>query len=641
MFFSHSHTLCHQTGRYTFHVKSFKICPRFGFPPGPPSQDQFFRPPNKMQSGPMVDNVPPHTRRSLSVDLVRSMGSNHQMGISQHFPPRGPQMQQHNIMGQPFIELCHRAPENRVILPFGPPNVLDHTNYSQRPPHGFMGGQNRTFTGNQGLRMMDTMLGHSQQGPNSHLQISANTETRNHQPCTLVNTAQQQIPIASPLNSSVSSDSVATSQPPQLPVRASGQTEEIALPCNEGIEEKLDTDDSAVKDLDDVEVKDLVDEDLDNLNLDADDGKDLDLETNDLHLDDLLESGKFDLIAYTDPELNLEDKKDMFNEDLDLSDPIEDDHGETSDLQKDFSEKISVTSEGISSAQPKSVDVHNSRNVKLEKNLSNEVLDNPDRNNKTKSHQGLISSQKPSLIGSSMNDHQSMSNKGDQDDVSEVFKEPCAAIHSGSAPVLSNTLTEEKMEDTRGGSIVSPLPNDPTVQTNLGPSVQSSMSMVMIQGPPQDHDISPGVTMVHRGDQTVTQVALGNQNMMQSGNQQVPLQGFGPSQGQKVDVNLPVISGQQPAPHPLNHTQQGMFTSGAAGQQGSQRRQNEHNRPLLLDEQPLLLQDLLDQERQEQQQQRQMQDMIRQRSGDPFFPNIGKPNLLCDLFELCTTLVIN
>lgn len=46
--------------------------------------------------------------------------------------------------------------------------------------------------------------------------------------------------------------------------------------------------------------------------------EDLDLGPNDLHLDDILLSGKFDLIAYADPELNLEEKKDMFNEELDL-----------------------------------------------------------------------------------------------------------------------------------------------------------------------------------------------------------------------------------------------------------------------------------------------------------------------------------
>lgn len=119
------------------------------------------------------------------------------------------------------------------------------------------------------------------------------------------------------------------------------------------MEEHLEGEDSAVKDLEDVEVKDLVDL---NLNLDPEDGtkamiqilpvtytlvpvpagcsaslllehlfvttgsgkEDLDLGPNDLHLDDFLLSGKFDLIAYADPELNLEEKKDMFNEELDL-----------------------------------------------------------------------------------------------------------------------------------------------------------------------------------------------------------------------------------------------------------------------------------------------------------------------------------
>lgn len=57
--------------------------------------------------------------------------------------------------------------------------------------------------------------------------------------------------------------------------------------------------------------------------------EDLDLGPNDLHLDDFLLSGKFDLIAYADPELNLEDKKDMFNEELDLGDPTEEKESRT------------------------------------------------------------------------------------------------------------------------------------------------------------------------------------------------------------------------------------------------------------------------------------------------------------------------
>lgn len=48
-------------------------------------------------------------------------------------------------------------------------------------------------------------------------------------------------------------------------------------------------------------------------------------------------------------------------------------------------------------------------------------------------------------------------------------------------------------------------------------------------------------------------------------------------------------------------------------------------RPLLLEEQPLLLQDLLDQERQEQQQQKQMQALIRHRATpEAVVPNMGR-----------------
>ncbi|EPY88415.1 hypothetical protein CB1_000174005 [Camelus ferus] len=110
---------------------------------------------------------------------------------------------------------------------------------------------------------------------------------------------------------------------------------QITTQSSDGLEEKLDSDDPSVKELDvkdleGVEVKDLDDEDLENLNLDTEDGKgdELDtlgnLETNDPNLDDLLRSGEFDIIAYTDPELDLGDKKSMFNEELDLNVPIDD-----------------------------------------------------------------------------------------------------------------------------------------------------------------------------------------------------------------------------------------------------------------------------------------------------------------------------
>lgn len=186
-------------------------------------------------------------------------------------------------MGQPYIELRHRAPEHRLRLPF-PPSAEVQPRPVQGPP-----------------------LGQQMVLQQQHVVSSASLS----------------------------------------------HSSEAALPGADGIEEHLEGEDSAVKDLEDVEVKDLVDL---NLNLDPEDGtktavqhecvdgsclclqlseqmvplllpalcstvsgkEDLDLGPNDLHLDDFLLSGKFDLIAYADPELNLEEKKDMFNEELDL-----------------------------------------------------------------------------------------------------------------------------------------------------------------------------------------------------------------------------------------------------------------------------------------------------------------------------------
>ncbi|KAG8452374.1 hypothetical protein GDO86_004250 [Hymenochirus boettgeri] len=86
---------------------------------------------------------------------------------------------------------------------------------------------------------------------------------------------------------------------------------------------RVTCDDTPELDVDFDTHKDLEDDDLANLSLDvakADDELDnLDnLETNDPHLDDLLNGDEFDLLAYTDPELDNGDKKDIFNEHLRL-----------------------------------------------------------------------------------------------------------------------------------------------------------------------------------------------------------------------------------------------------------------------------------------------------------------------------------
>lgn len=553
-----------------------------------------------MQGGPVVDNVPPQMRRSLSVDLGRSMGGNPQMGIPQHFPPRGLPVQQHNIMGQPFIELRHRAPENRVRLPFLPPNMMDHPNHSQRSSSSLMGGQNLAFPGTQGPRPLTPMMGQPQQGSVGHLQMSGSMDNLHQQANMPVNTDAQHPPMSTTITHSVSGEVLNSTQATLLTGTVPGSSEEIPLPCGDGIEEKLDTDDSAVKDLEDVVVKDLVDDDLENLNLDADDGKDIDLETNDLHLDDFIESGKFDLLAYADPELNLEDKKGMFNEELDLSDPIEDDHGETTVLQKVLSEKkspqIANKSEDGDSCgnQEENLEVEGAGSLLTANTIKTEI------------NQDLVISE----------DH-SVGSKTSQGEMSSLFEGSpqqiglsSTGVPSGSAPVLSRLLTKEKLNDSGIG---------PPHQGNHGPELQSNMGM-------KDH----GMTVGHRMDASLAHGApLGNPNALPVGSQQLPVSGFGASSGQQVDINLSMLGGQQPVPHNLHPpAQQVMYPQGSIGQQGTKMQQSQANRPLLLDEQPLLLQDLLDQERQEQQQQRQMQAMIRQRSNDPFFPTIGKAFLL-------------
>lgn len=98
-------------------------------------------------------------------------------------------------MGQPYIELRHRAPEHRLRMAFNP-------ELQQGAPLGQL----------------------------------------------VLEQQQQQAPPTTPLT----------------------QATETVLPGPDGIEDHLEGEDSAVKDLEDVEVKDLVDL---NLNLDTEDGR--------------------------------------------------------------------------------------------------------------------------------------------------------------------------------------------------------------------------------------------------------------------------------------------------------------------------------------------------------------------------------
>ncbi|XP_069086588.1 histone-lysine N-methyltransferase 2D isoform X2 [Pleurodeles waltl] len=116
------------------------------------------------------------------------------------------------------------------------------------------------------------------------------------------------------------------------------------LPPEETVEPDLEDDFDTHKDLED-------DDDLANLGLDPDVAKGDDdlgnldnLETNDPHLDDLLNGDEFDLLAYTDPELDTGDKKDIFNEHLRLVESANEKAEKEALLKKEPSDSCVLTS---------------------------------------------------------------------------------------------------------------------------------------------------------------------------------------------------------------------------------------------------------------------------------------------------------
>ncbi|KAM9308003.1 histone-lysine N-methyltransferase 2C [Gastrophryne carolinensis] len=554
---------------------------RFVYPmagPGPaPGHERFLSPSLPMQ----VPGMPQQIRRDLSIELSRSLG-NAQMGagLPSHFPPPGMPVQQHNISGQAYIELRHRPPESRPRIIFGPPSSRLEPSIQQQRQLGCF--PRPEFLG---PRLMEPMRDEHSGLPN---QVPPCMERLipQEQPPLIMHEVDESEAGEKYLKIPLSTDKASIHVPP-------------ANPAGSGLEEKLDPDDPSekdldVKDLEGVEVKDLDDEDLENINLDPDDAKDdldgLDtLETNDPQLDDLLRSGKFDIIAYTDPELDLGDKKDMFNEDLDLGVPLD-------KLAEE--EKRNDESAKVSSPNPASSD-----DVNIIKSETNPELTSPkdealDGKTEVINSAGAELLEEVTVPVSSNGVH---SEKGEKEHTpnSELAIGPLQAPSEDvindcglteSAPALSNLITTDHSElsgvDKLGsGSAIMPAPQpNPTTVITHGMVTPPNQ---MIESP-----LTPGM-------------------------------GAGPPHGfaQNSPSNSVFLPAQQGGPNfvsgdPLN---QGVPCPGISGAQQVMLQNRE--RPLLLEEQPLLLQDLLDQERQEQQQQRQMQAMIRQRS-EPFFPNI-------------------
>lgn len=141
--------------------------------------------------------------------------------MPQPFLSRSLPIQQHSIMGQPYIELRHRIPENRLRLPFSLAATQD--------PEASL------------VHPRDPQLSPARPGPGARMGEGP--------------LGQQMLLTAEQLN--------------QQDQRHLSHVAESTLPGADGMEEHLEGEDSAVKDLEDVEVKDLVDL---NLNLDPEDG---------------------------------------------------------------------------------------------------------------------------------------------------------------------------------------------------------------------------------------------------------------------------------------------------------------------------------------------------------------------------------
>ncbi|XP_034744789.1 histone-lysine N-methyltransferase 2C isoform X9 [Etheostoma cragini] len=524
--------------------------PRFAFSAGllgPHGAQEFF----PRGQHPMQD-IPPQMRRPMSVEMAKSMGGN-PMGMPQHFPPRGMPVQQHNIMGQPFIELRHRAVENRPRMPF-PPGAMQGSNMDpnfqcQRLPV-FPGTPDSRFASNQGPRVVDPMASHT-----GHVQLSASMDNLHQHAQMSGNNTLKQSHFMRSMSQPASSETQNMAPSMILTAPSAGQTEAVSVSGSEAVEEKLDAEESAVKDLEDVEVKDLVDADLENLNLDPEDGKDLDLETNDLHLDDFLTSGKFDIIAYTDPELD-DIKKDMFNEELDLSDPM-DDNADTTDINKNSSTGTEASSSSASVlAKSEASGEQSSAEVKLEASGSQESA-------------SLAPGQE---IKTEVKDCQKPSDLVDQNTLTSSQQ----GVLSDSTPVLSSLLIKQQPEEQSLNPI--------------GESVSQGGNLM-----PQQNQVTE---TQHTSGLTIPDATTAGEASMT---------GFG------VEHQVGLASEMD---------QSGLTPAQQAALNQALSQHSQLHRPLLLEEQPLLLQDLLDQERQEQQQQRQMQAMIRHRSSDSFFPNI-------------------
>ena len=290
----------------TFQLISLKniFCAFLSFrPPGPTRpQGIFARPPFPQQwqgqapgprrfPQPGMEAIGIRHNPSMNIQGMESMGNPHTM-----MPGHGGETMQQMAQGPPpqFIELRHnsqRLPLRPQFMPRGPqprPRLFPQQDmaapYVQQHSIAQAGG---IQTGGLQQGGLSVLLPHQSAGPvpqHHHLQPQATANP---------NTPLQQSGLVT-----------------HHQAAAAGNRLELPEPDLEGLGEAPG--DGGVEDEDDLALDldpDKGDDDLGNLD---------NLETNDPHLDDLLNSDEFDLLAYTDPELDQGDPKDVFSEQLRL-----------------------------------------------------------------------------------------------------------------------------------------------------------------------------------------------------------------------------------------------------------------------------------------------------------------------------------
>ncbi|XP_058499397.1 histone-lysine N-methyltransferase 2D isoform X2 [Solea solea] len=241
---------------------------------------------------------------AVNMQGMETMGNPHAM-----IPGHGGETMQPMAQGPPpqFIELRHnsqRLPPRPQFMPRASqprPRLFPQQEmaapYIQQHPMAQVGGiqaevGNESQLGLQqgGLSVLlpQQHTGTVVQQPHLHSQATSNTNTPG--------TAQHQLPQAGLPTVHQTATAESSEELPDHDLDGLGEA-----PGDGGVE---DEDDLAL-DLD----PDKGDDDLGNLD---------NLETNDPHLDDLLNSDEFDLLAYTDPELDQGDPKDVFSDQLRL-----------------------------------------------------------------------------------------------------------------------------------------------------------------------------------------------------------------------------------------------------------------------------------------------------------------------------------